>query len=31
MRIRFDYETTSRTQGKGSSFVLRTGDIVVVE
>ncbi len=31
LRIRFDYETTSRTQGKGSSFVLRTGDILVVE
>jgi polysaccharide export outer membrane protein len=31
LRIRFDYEAVSRTQGKGASFMLRTGDIVVVE
>ncbi|MFL5345510.1 MAG: polysaccharide biosynthesis/export family protein [Hyalangium sp.] len=31
LRIRFDYEAVSRTQGKGAAFVLRTGDIVVVE
>jgi polysaccharide biosynthesis/export protein len=31
LRIRFDYEAVSRTQGKGASFVLRTGDVVVVE
>jgi polysaccharide biosynthesis/export protein len=30
-RIRFDYEAVSRTQGKGASFVLHTGDVVVVE
>jgi polysaccharide export outer membrane protein len=31
LRIRFNYETASRTEGKGASFQLRTGDIVVVE
>lgn len=31
LRIRFDYEAISRTQGKGASFLLRTGDILVVE
>ncbi|WP_224247563.1 polysaccharide biosynthesis/export family protein [Hyalangium gracile] len=31
MRIRFDYEAVSRTEGKGAAFVLRTGDVVVVE
>ncbi len=31
LRIRFDYEAVSRTKGKGASFVLRTGDVVVVE
>jgi polysaccharide export outer membrane protein len=31
LRIRFNYEAASRTQGKGASFMLRTGDIVVVE
>jgi polysaccharide biosynthesis/export protein len=31
LRIRFDYEAASRTQGKGASFLLRSGDIVVVE
>lgn len=31
LRIRFDYEAVSRTKGKGAAFVLRTGDVVVVE
>ncbi len=31
MRIRFDYESVIRTQGKGAEFRLRTGDVVVVE
>ncbi|WP_224363484.1 polysaccharide biosynthesis/export family protein [Hyalangium versicolor] len=31
LRIRFNYEAVSRTQGKGAGFVLRTGDVVVVE
>jgi polysaccharide export outer membrane protein len=31
VRIRFDYAAVSRTQGKGAGFVLRTGDVVVVE
>lgn len=31
VRIRFDYEAISRTRGKGASFLLRTGDVVVVE
>jgi polysaccharide export outer membrane protein len=30
-RIRFDYESVIRTQGKGAEFRLRTGDVVVVE
>lgn len=31
MRIRFDYESVIRTRGKGASFRLRAGDVVVVE
>ncbi|MBN1207844.1 MAG: polysaccharide biosynthesis/export family protein [Myxococcaceae bacterium] len=31
LRIRFNYENVIRTEGKGASFLLRTGDVVVVE
>jgi polysaccharide export outer membrane protein len=31
LRIRFNYEFVTRTEGKGASFLLRNGDVVVVE
>jgi polysaccharide export outer membrane protein len=31
LRIRFNYENVIRTEGKGAAFLLRTGDVVVVE
>lgn len=31
LRIRFDYERVSRADGKGATFLLRSGDIVIVE
>jgi len=30
-RIRFDYPTLARAEGRASAFTLRTGDVVVVE
>jgi polysaccharide export outer membrane protein len=30
-RIRFDYETLSRAQGKGAGFRLKAGDVLIVE
>jgi len=31
IRIRFTYEALIRTEGRGATFRLRTGDVVVVE